>query len=75
MDLRNNTTSEFRTVFDSPLGVPNSEVSLYIFLSQTILFTRLLGSIPFSAVTVSHSFRTTRRAFYVQLLIIENCVY
>ncbi len=24
MDLRNKTTSEFRTVFDSPLGVPNS---------------------------------------------------
>ncbi len=24
IDLRNKTTSEFRTVFDSPLGVPNS---------------------------------------------------
>ncbi len=24
MDLRNKTTSEFRTGFDSPLGVPNS---------------------------------------------------
>ena len=30
MDLRNKTTSEFRTVFDSPLGVPNSQVPLYI---------------------------------------------
>ncbi len=30
MDLRNKTTSEFRTVFHSPLGVPNSQVSLYI---------------------------------------------
>ncbi len=29
MDLRNKTTSEFRTVFHSPLGVPNSQVSLY----------------------------------------------
>ncbi len=29
MDLGNKTTSEFRTVFDSPLGVPNSQVSLY----------------------------------------------
>ncbi len=28
-DLRNKTTSEFRTVFDSTLGVPNSQVSLY----------------------------------------------
>ncbi len=28
MDLRNKTTSEFRTVFHSPLGVPNSQVSL-----------------------------------------------
>ncbi len=28
MDLRNKTTSEFRTVFDSPLGVPNSQVIL-----------------------------------------------
>ncbi len=30
MDLRNKTTPEFRTVFLSPLGVPNSQVSLYI---------------------------------------------
>ena len=30
MALRNKTTSEFRTVFDSPLGVPNSQVLLYI---------------------------------------------
>ncbi len=30
MDLRNKTTSEFRTVFDSPLGVPNSQVPLYM---------------------------------------------
>ncbi len=29
MDLRNKTTSEVRTVFDSPLGVPNSQVPLY----------------------------------------------
>ncbi len=29
MDLRNKTTSEFRTVFLSLLGVPNSQVSLY----------------------------------------------
>ncbi len=28
MDLRNKTTSEFRTVLDSPLRVPNSQVSL-----------------------------------------------
>ncbi len=30
MDLRNKTTSEIRTVFLSPLGVPNSQVALYI---------------------------------------------
>ncbi len=30
MDLRNKTTSEFRTVFDSPLGVPNFQVPLYV---------------------------------------------
>ncbi len=29
MDLRKKTTSEFRTVLDTPLGVPNSQVSLY----------------------------------------------
>ncbi len=29
MDSRNKTTSEFRTVLDSPLGVPNSQVPLY----------------------------------------------
>ncbi len=29
-DLRNKTTSEFRTVFHSPLGVPNSQVPLYL---------------------------------------------
>ena len=26
IDLRNKTTSEFRTVFDTPLGVPNYQV-------------------------------------------------
>ena len=30
IDLRNKTTSEFKTVFDSPLGVPNFWVPLYI---------------------------------------------
>ncbi len=30
MDLRNKTTSEFRTGFHSALGVPISQVSLYI---------------------------------------------
>ncbi len=30
MELANKTTSEFRTFFHSPLGVPNSQVSLYI---------------------------------------------
>ena len=30
MNLRNRTTSELRTVFRSPLGVPNSQVPLYI---------------------------------------------
>ncbi len=29
MDLRNKTISEFRTVSDSPLGVPNSQLPLY----------------------------------------------
>ncbi len=28
IDLRNKTTSEFRTVFHSPLGIPNSQVPL-----------------------------------------------
>ncbi len=31
MDLRNKTTSEFRTVFHSPLGVPSSQVPLYLY--------------------------------------------
>ncbi len=30
MDLRNKTTSELRTVFHSPLGVPNFQVPLYV---------------------------------------------
>ncbi len=30
MDLRNKTTSELRTVFHSPLGVPNSQIPLYV---------------------------------------------
>ena len=30
IDLTNKTTSEFRTVFHSPLGVSNSQVSLYM---------------------------------------------
>ncbi len=36
MDLRNKTTSEFRIVSDSPLGVPNSRVSLYIITSVSM---------------------------------------
>ncbi len=32
MDLRNKTTSEFRTVFHSPVVVPNSQVTLYLYL-------------------------------------------
>ncbi len=32
MDLRNKTTSEFRTALGSPLGVPNSQVALYIYM-------------------------------------------
>ncbi len=32
MDLRNKTTSEFRTLFLSPLGVPNCQVSLYMYM-------------------------------------------
>ncbi len=30
MDLGNKTTAEFRTDFDSPLAVPNSQVKLYV---------------------------------------------
>ena len=30
IDLRNKTTSKFRTFFHSPLGVPNSQVPLYL---------------------------------------------
>ncbi len=37
MDLRTKSTSEFRTVLDSPLGVPNSQVPLYIWWNwQTV---------------------------------------
>ncbi len=38
MDLRNKTTSEFRTVFDSPVGVPNSRVPLYIYALIALIF-------------------------------------
>ena len=34
MDLRNKTTSQFRTVFDSPLGAPNSQFPLYMYMSN-----------------------------------------
>ncbi len=37
MDLRNKTTLEFRTGFDSPLDVPNSQVPLYIDKHHTII--------------------------------------
>ncbi len=43
MDLRNKTTSEFRTVFHSPFGVPNSEVPLYIDVLFWILIANSLG--------------------------------
>ncbi len=45
MDLGNKTTSEFRTVFHSPFGVPNSQVPLYVVLvfpSPTPLYFVLL---------------------------------
>ncbi len=53
MDLRNKTTSEFRTVSYSPFGVPNSpnsEVSLYIKWGtfDLLVFNVILGS--FSAL-------------------------
>ena len=38
MDLRNKTTSDFMTVFDSPLGVPNSQVPLYFISFLPSLF-------------------------------------
>ena len=31
MELRNKTTSELRTVFRSPLGIPNSQAPLYMY--------------------------------------------
>ncbi len=34
MDLRNKTISEYRTLFLSPLGVPNSQVPLYVDISH-----------------------------------------
>ena len=45
MDLGNKTTSEFRTDFDSPLGVPNSEVSLYNFIQPIIKYHDVMGFI------------------------------
>ncbi len=39
MDLRNKTTSEFRTVSHGPLGVPNFEVPLYLIDLYGGLFT------------------------------------
>ncbi len=35
-DLRNKTTSEFRTVLDSPLGVPNSQAPLYMYKAMFV---------------------------------------
>ena len=47
MDLRNKTTSEFRTDFHSPLGVPISQVPLYnatnarvVYWPQSFMFTQ-----------------------------------
>ncbi len=38
MDLRNKTTSEIRTVFHSPLDVPNSQVRLYMNIKSYRIF-------------------------------------
>ena len=40
IELRNTTTSEFMTVFHSPLGVPNSQVPLY-YATETSWLARL----------------------------------
>ena len=42
MNLRNKTTLEFRTDFGSPLGVPNSQVSLYIITNKDIYLKPML---------------------------------
>ncbi len=38
IDLGYKTTSEFRTVFHSPLDVPNSQVSLYLYSQNTLFY-------------------------------------
>ncbi len=43
MDLGNKTTSEFRTVLDSPLGVPNSQAPLYCDTFARVMFKVILG--------------------------------
>ena len=47
IDLKNKTTSEFRTIFDSPLGVPNYQASLYKqFISQHLHRTLVCQCAP-----------------------------
>ena len=65
MDLRNKNTSEFSTIFDSPLGVPNSQVSLYFVILRAIRLdppppeqrwpTEYLAHFPFDFIVKHHS--------------------
>ncbi len=55
MDMRNKTTPEFRTVLDSPLGVPNSQVSpyyeSYVYLGSLGVYVLSFGTAPMSSST------------------------
>ena len=84
MDLRNKTTSKFRTDFRSPLGVPNSQVSLHVWdqLEMWVLHTdggqqtpnagHLTKSIP---VTMTPSSKTLQKWHnYLKTVNFQNTV-
>ncbi len=66
MDLRNKTILEFRTVSDSPLGVPNSQVPLYKYARRIYLWSATL-----------QTYRVTLSYFNVEQLSDQhkNCVW
>ncbi len=59
IDMRIKTTSEFRAVFHSPVGVPNSQVPLYLQVSGLIPFRRLTWRPPLRSRSLVTRYQVT----------------
>ncbi len=73
MDLRNKTTSEFRTVFHSPLGVPNSQVPPYTDQPSRCPVLHVLSSTPRRFFTGDKTYIAVTKS-YVGNIVLHTCI-